>query len=302
MSVMGKNAWACCVCKARNVGLHVHHIDSDPSNNAEGNLAVLCVCDHDRHHRPTAYTVAKTKHLELSAEAISGMKRSWESFVEEARRPAPRVLATISCYGTNDSLHSAKLVLQREDGTVEFERIFHLLAMQVESWPQAIIEQVSWLNRRIPVVLINEPLEPQYCPCCNSSFSNTLQGGAARKVTKRNWSDVSTCAVYINPTFPSIAVLVQDDEGVALQAHLHRCGNALHLQSTYYEERTFVHRGLSVRHQAKRIVRRILAEWKPGEVFIGTGDAEAPQSLPRLILPACWEGKTPRRVTRTRAG
>ncbi len=54
--LLRKNARACCVCKARNVGLNFHHIDGDSSNTTEASLAVLCVRDHDIGLKSTVLT------------------------------------------------------------------------------------------------------------------------------------------------------------------------------------------------------------------------------------------------------
>src|SRR4051794_3347365 len=80
------SAFRCCVCKHSNVGLNLHHIDGDSSNTIDQNLAVLCVEDHDKHHRPTKYK-ARAKHLELGAKRILRLKNSWELFVAEAKKP-----------------------------------------------------------------------------------------------------------------------------------------------------------------------------------------------------------------------
>ena len=37
----------CCICRQHGKVIQIHHIDSDPSNNVEGNLAVLCSDCHD---------------------------------------------------------------------------------------------------------------------------------------------------------------------------------------------------------------------------------------------------------------
>ena len=93
--VLNTNAKRCCVCKCSGVGLHLHHIDRDSSNTVDENLAVLCVEDHDRHHRPGAYTPT-VNHLELSPDEIRRHKTSWEAFVSETRKPFPKVIATRS--------------------------------------------------------------------------------------------------------------------------------------------------------------------------------------------------------------
>src|SRR4051812_16199643 len=105
------NAFRCCVCKRGSVGFHFHHIDGDPSNTVDPNLAVLCVEDHDKHHRPGEYG-ARAHHLELDAREILRLKNSWESFVLESNKPSPKVLATLSCYGTEELIHSLQLVMQ----------------------------------------------------------------------------------------------------------------------------------------------------------------------------------------------
>lgn len=99
------NAFQCCVCKRRSVGFHLHHIDGNSSNTVDENLAVLCVEDHDRHHRPNEYE-SRANHLELDAKEILRLKNSWEAFVAEAKRPDPRVIAALSAFGTMELIHS----------------------------------------------------------------------------------------------------------------------------------------------------------------------------------------------------
>jgi len=120
------NAYHCCVCKRANVGFHLHHIDEDHSNTIDSNLAVLCVEDHDRHHRPTKYE-ARANHTELGADEILRLKTSWEAFVAEARRPAPKVIATVSTYGSKDLIHSLQLVMQWPNESIEYTKSYHLL-------------------------------------------------------------------------------------------------------------------------------------------------------------------------------
>jgi len=62
---MDRNAGVCCVCKQRWIGVQLHHIDGDHSNTIDENLAVLCVKDHDAHHRPKCY-----RNLNHIAQAI----------------------------------------------------------------------------------------------------------------------------------------------------------------------------------------------------------------------------------------
>jgi hypothetical protein len=68
ISLLAANAGVCCVCKTRGVGTNFHHIDHNNAHNEPKNIAVLCVRDHDAHHRPLKY--AALNHLDLSAEEI----------------------------------------------------------------------------------------------------------------------------------------------------------------------------------------------------------------------------------------
>jgi hypothetical protein len=38
----------CCVCNERGKPVQIHHIDDNPPNHDQQNLAVLCLDDHDR--------------------------------------------------------------------------------------------------------------------------------------------------------------------------------------------------------------------------------------------------------------
>jgi hypothetical protein len=105
------NAFRCCVCKRMNIGFNFHHIDGNPRNTVDANLALLCVEDHDQHHRPSQYA-ARHNHLNLTGEELIAFKTSWEAFVAEAQRPSPQVVATLSCYGTEELIHSLQLVMQ----------------------------------------------------------------------------------------------------------------------------------------------------------------------------------------------
>jgi hypothetical protein len=103
--LLGANANRCCVCKRQGVGIHLHHIDEDSSNTVDENIAVLCVEDHDRHHRSGAYR-PQVNHLELGPEQIRQCKKSWEAFIIEARQSNPNVVATLAAYGTVELIHS----------------------------------------------------------------------------------------------------------------------------------------------------------------------------------------------------
>jgi 5-methylcytosine-specific restriction endonuclease McrA len=185
-----KNSGACCVCKARHVGLNFHHIDGDASNTVEGNIAVLCVRDHDAHHRPEVYRPkAAMNHVDLGREVIVAKKAEWEAFVAEARRPQPGVLATFTAYGTEESIHAAKLAFQwaneRADGRTVFERIYHLLDAPPPRWADWAVEELVWLGRGIKLVLLDKPVPVEHCPCCSVGMTRTIAAGLARRFSMR---------------------------------------------------------------------------------------------------------------------
>jgi hypothetical protein len=95
-------------------------------------------------------------HLDLDRETIASKKAEWEAFVAEAARAEPAVLATLTAYGTDDSLHSAKLAYQWTSGDgrdrrLVFERVYHLLDAPPDKWVDwAIWVQLARADRREP--------------------------------------------------------------------------------------------------------------------------------------------------------
>ncbi len=286
--MLKRNANACCVCKQRGIGLNIHHIDGDASNTVDPNLAVLCVKDHDAHHRPGAYT---SNHIELGADRILEFKKSWEAFVEEAAKPSPKILAVLNLYGTHSQIHSMRLILQWQNQKIEFERVYHLVASgPPEQWIDGALSELEWLGKGIKLITLSEPLDIDYCPTCSSSLSNTIDENMAKKLTEESWESDSQCSIYVNPTFPSIAVLISLKGETIYQGHLHRCGKHLHYTCSNYDEHVLIRKKPSVRTQATRMIARVLLEWEPSKIFIGTGDPDAPSLIDDLDLPLCWEG------------
>ena len=200
------NASRCCVCKRSNIGFNFHHIDADSSNTVDKNLAVLCVEDHDVHHRPGEYE-ARTKHLELDAKEILRFKNSWEAFVTEARKPNPKVIATLSCYGTEELIHSLQLVLQWPDERIEYKRSFHLLDGDLVRLTDEVSKELVSISPGIIVAVIDAPLPVEHCPCCGTGFSRTMRPAVVARLTDPTWLTESSCCIYINPTQPSLALV-----------------------------------------------------------------------------------------------
>jgi hypothetical protein len=165
--LLDANANRCCVCKRYGVGLHLHHIDNDSSHTVDENLAVLCVEDHDRHHRANAYQPT-VSHLELSPEEIKKYKQSWEAFVHETRQPFPKVIATLSAYGSYELIHSVQLIMQWGDERIEYKRSYHLLEGNLDKMTDAVMEELKDFGSGVKILLVNEPLPVEHCPCCGS--------------------------------------------------------------------------------------------------------------------------------------
>lgn len=282
------NKSVCCVCKERGVGINFHHIDHDSSNNDPSNIAVLCVKDHDAHHRPDRYEVNHAD--ELSKEEIRQHKQEWEDFVGEAKKSTPSILAVLNIYGTEEDIHSLRLVFQWETGEIVLERVYHLVDSPPDKWIDEVIDEVKWLGDGINISVIDKPLDVEYCPCCENSLARTIDPGLARKITTPDWEEKSLMSVYVNPSNPSLALLVSYENEEILQGALHKCGeNHLHLQTDDFQERVPIRDDSEIRIQAKEIVYTLIRTWDPGEVIVGTGNPDAPDILDEFELPEVWE-------------
>ena len=287
------NAHHCCVCKRSNVGFHLHHIDEDHSNTIDSNLAVLCVEDHDRHHRPTKYQ-ARANHTELGGDEIRRSKTSWEAFVGEARRPAPTVIATLSAYGSADLVHSLQLVMQWPDERIECTRSYHLLDGDLDQLTDRLFKELSSIGKNIKLVLVDQPLPIDHCPCCGKGFTRTTKPAIVIRLTDPGWATESFCNIYVNPDQPSLAALIFLRDDILVRSTLHLCqGKFLHFHNDWLDDRIPVKPKPSVRTQASRIVSHLLTEWDPAIVRIGTGNPDDPELITNLFLPGCWEVRRP---------
>jgi len=271
------------------VGLHLHHIDEDSSNTVDENLAVLCVEDHDRHHRPGSYR-PQVNHRELGPDLIRQHKMSWETFVLEAQQPNPKIVATLAAYGTVELIHSLQLVMQWPDERIEYTRSYHLLDGTPDKLTDAVMEELSHIGQNVKLMVLNEPLPVDHCPCCGAGVSRTVKPAVIIRHTDPDWPTDSSCMIYINPETPSITLQSFLREEQLLLSTLHLCrGKFLHYHDDDIDERLAVQPDTSIRTQATRIVKKLLSEWSPAKVFIGTGDPDAPQLIDELDLPAFWE-------------
>jgi hypothetical protein len=286
------NAFCCCVCKRSSIGFNFHHIDGDSSNTVDQNLAVLCVEDHDVHHRPSEYE-ARSNHLELDAKEILCLKNSWEAFVTEAKKPNPGVIATLSCYGTEKLVHSLQLVLQWPDERIEYKRSYHLLDGDLDRLTDDVFKELASISPGIKMAIIDNPLPVEHCPCCGAGFSRTMKPAVVARLTDPAWLTESSCCIYINPTQPSLSLVFVLREQQLLSGSLHLCqGKYLHYYSEGVDDRVSVKPKPGIRAQATQIVKHVLEEWAPAKILIGTGNPDAPRIISDLELPKVWEKKT----------
>jgi hypothetical protein len=282
-----RNASRCCVCKRPSIGSHLHHIDGDSSNTVDENLAVLCVEDHDKHHRPGEY---EPRHLELGAGEILRLKTSWEAFLAEAKMPNPKVLATLSCYGTEGLIHSLQLVMQWPDERIEYVRSFHLLDGDMDRLTDDVFKELASIGPHVKMAVINRPLPVDHCPCCGTGVSRTMKPAVVARLTDPAWAIDSSCCIYINPAQPTIALVFFLGKQEVLSGSLHLCqGKYLHYHSEGVDDRVRVRPKPSVRTQARQIVNHVLKEWAPARTLIGTSDPGNPRIIPDLDLPLAWE-------------
>jgi hypothetical protein len=290
------SAAVCCVCKTRGVGVNLHHIDGDPSNNDPANLAVICVKDHDAHHRPAAYHPC---HF-LSEDKLRHRKIEWEQFVARARSSPPRVGAVVNVIGSNDYIHAIRVAMQDENGQTGLERDFHFVDLHPEAAVDAVIDEVSWLNPSITLYLIDEVVPIEYCFACEDAgaLTTVLAPGVAARELAPDWTEKSIIAVYINPARPSCAIVLTYNGTTVLQLSMHRCGDHLVVN----ESRHRLRRRPSARGQVTRVISDVVRAWRPGKWLIGTGDPDKPTIIEHLTLPRCWESPSPPRKTRAKPG
>ena len=284
--LLRRNVGVCCICRERGLGINFHHIDGNPSNDKLENIAVLCVKEHDQHNRPQRYIVPN--HLRLGTKKIKKKKEEWEKFVKEASKKNTKVLAVLNVFGNYKNIHSMKLLFQWKDKII-IERIYHLHSGPMESWVDSAFDELSWLGKDVNLTVVDKPLPVEYCPCCKTSFCNTIDSNYVKKLTASDWKKKSICSIYINPKQPSLALVIFYNEKEILRGSLHRCGNFLHYMCDNFEERKMIISKINVRKQAVDIIQKVLFDWSPGKIMIGTGNHDRPYSINVLLLPKCWE-------------
>jgi len=226
----------------------------------------------------------------LAADKILRLKTSWEAFVAEARRPAPKVIATVSTYGSKDLIHSLQLVMQWPDESIEYTKSYHLLDGNLDQLENRMLEELSSIAKNIKWVKVNQVLPVDHCPCCGKGFSRTIKTAIVPRLTDPGWATESSCNIYVNPDQPSLAALIYLRDDLLVQSSLHLCqGKFLHFHNDWIDDRVLVKPKPSVRAQASQIINHFLDEWEPAIVRVGTGNLHDPEPIGDLLLPNCWE-------------
>jgi len=76
---MFENDHTCCICRERGKDVQIHHIDGNHANNADRNLAVLCLDCHSR------VTGRRGLGRSFSVAEVRKYKVDWESLVRKRR-------------------------------------------------------------------------------------------------------------------------------------------------------------------------------------------------------------------------
>ncbi|MCC8047139.1 MAG: HNH endonuclease [Clostridiales bacterium] len=287
-SLLEKNAYSCCVCKRTGIGLNLHHIDGDNSNTTEENLAVLCVNEHDAHHRPSKYP--SLNHLDLSADSLLEYKNDWERFVQECKKDKPRVFATVNAFGTYDNIVGVKVIFQWDTGEIVFERTYQQLDGDMDFWTDKILEEVLRFGKNIKIVIVNEPLKVEYCPHDKVAMSTILDSPAARRVIEDDWENKAAASIYVNPYQPSLAITIFYDNEEVYTLSIHRHKDEIHYMD-YKGVRSEKAKMFQTRKYLKLYLEDLLQGWdiKSNRIFFGTGDPNNPTLTKELLLPAFWE-------------
>jgi hypothetical protein len=82
VEILFRHDRACCVCQERGKPVQIHHIDEDPSNNNEENLAVLCLECHDDTQIKGGFG------RKLGAAQVTKYRDEWVRRISEIRKRA----------------------------------------------------------------------------------------------------------------------------------------------------------------------------------------------------------------------
>src|SRR5271165_5236031 len=79
----------CCVCRIPGKKLQIHHIDENPNNSSEPNLAALCLDCH------TDTQISGGFHRKLDAHQVVLYRDDWNACVQQRRAPGAAPTLTV---------------------------------------------------------------------------------------------------------------------------------------------------------------------------------------------------------------
>jgi hypothetical protein len=94
----------CCVCGQGGNNVQIHHIDDDPSNNEQSNLAVVCLQHHSEAHERGGMDRKLTPAL------LRKYRLEWVARVKGRRERADRIAASesaIEAYASGEGRRAA---------------------------------------------------------------------------------------------------------------------------------------------------------------------------------------------------
>ncbi|TXI93671.1 MAG: HNH endonuclease [Neisseriales bacterium] len=291
--LLDKNGYSCCVCKATNIGLHLHHIDGNPDNNDDSNIAVLCVKEHDKHHRPSQYR-DNLNHIELTSERIKQNKDSWENFVLESKKPQPQILAVVNAFGTSENVTTIRLIFQWTNiEKIEFQKDFHHVDIPFKEIPDLILSEIQRFGENIQLIIFDQIETIEHCKNRHGALSRIVNLNYATRIISPDWQNKARCNIFINPIRPSLAICIffESEKDPIYSVSIHKCGNDFHIHDELNDIKVpFLLN--KIRTQLTNLVNSIIfEEWNinPLNILIATGKHDNPTIIDKLYFPKIWE-------------
>lgn len=178
----------CCVCRQEGKKVQIHHIDEDPSNNLENNLAVLCFECH------TETMIKGGFHRKLDGDQIILYRNDWLNVVTRKRSLEEIKDRTINHINPLDlELATGIAEIYRENNEIE------LLAIHYD-----LIGNYELRDKYIMKVLAKNPSDDTYVflkiiqEKCSEIPKEVIDRYIAKLNTNKNWLFLARIYRYID--------------------------------------------------------------------------------------------------------
>lgn len=294
--MLKKNNDVCCVCKTRGLGVNLHHLDGDRSNTVEANLAVLCVRDHDSHHRPKRYD--PVRHLSLGPEEIKKCKQLWEAFVAEASKSDTKILAVINIYGEKEFISALRIAFQWEKH-VGFQEVINASDLPQNLWMEKVYDIINWLGKDISTIVIDKILPFNFCPTCvdNGKSKPTrldpkLYESITKKLTSATWDTDSSVSIYSDPDEPFLTFVVLLGTEVVNCIRIHKEGKNIVIFCSDPLSEEEIHVEKFSRKDLEEVIRDIIVDlilkWEPARCAFITREGDSLALINGIALNEAW--------------